>query len=60
VTFFEQFSQTVCQRLQRHANATNPFGQCGACNRRAVPLANLFNPLQRKVIQICLNDHPGM
>jgi len=56
----EQEGQPVYQRLQSNAKTAHPFGQRGAGNGNAVALGDSLNAEERLVIQILLDQDPGV
>lgn len=56
--FSEQFGQPVGQRLQRHADAPDPLGQRGARQGHTLACRNLFDPVQRQVVEVRACRYP--
>lgn len=54
----QQFVQPVGQRLQRHADASDPLGQRRARQRHALARGDLLDPEQRQMIEIFAGSDP--
>lgn len=55
----EQFGQPVGQRLQSHADAPDPLAHRGAGQWHACACRNLFDPVQRQMIEVLANGDPS-
>ena len=56
----EQFRQSIYQGLQTHPQLADPLRQRRACNRHPVAVADLLDTIQEQMIQILLDQDPGM
>lgn len=56
----EQCAQTLHQGLQGQTQLAHPLGQRGAGNRCPMPFADLLDAIERQMIQIFLDQNPGM
>lgn len=48
----QQFGEPVGERLQGHADAPDPLGQRRAGQRHALAGGDLFDPVQRQMVQV--------
>jgi hypothetical protein len=55
----QQLGQSISQRLQGIPDAPDPFGQCAAGKGHILTRRNLFEPIQRQVIEVFAGGHPG-
>ena len=53
-----QFGEPVGQRLQRHADAAGPLGQRQAGQRHALAGGDLFDPVQRQMVEVFAGRDP--
>ena len=56
----EQFGQPIDHGLQAHAQLTDPLRQRRAGNRHTVAFTDLFDAIQGQMIEIFLDQDPGM
>ena len=54
----QQFGEPVGQRLQRHADAADPLGQCRASRQYALAGGDLFDPVQRQMVEVFAGRDP--
>jgi hypothetical protein len=54
----QQFGEPVGQRLQRHADTADPLGQCRASRQYALAGGDLFDPVQRQMVEVFAGRDP--
>ena len=57
---FEPVRQAIDEGLQPHAQLADPLRERRAGDRHAVALADLLDTIERQVVEVFLDQYPGM